>query len=93
MEWMINTQLGRRNLPPAQRLAVTEKYRPFYEKRAKQEQGTRNDLQNNFPSNLTESSNKLERNSITDKRLSDIAGVSRKHIVWERKFLIQIIDN
>lgn len=25
MEWMINTQLGRRNLPPQQRIAVVKK--------------------------------------------------------------------
>lgn len=27
MVWMINTQLGRRNLPPAQRLAVMDKFK------------------------------------------------------------------
>lgn len=26
MEWMINTQLGRRNLPPQQRIAVVKKF-------------------------------------------------------------------
>lgn len=31
MEWMINTQLGRRNLPPAQRLAVMDKFRRIVE--------------------------------------------------------------
>lgn len=36
MEWMINTQLGRRNLSPIQRIAVAEKYRPIYEKQAKE---------------------------------------------------------
>ena len=29
-------QLGRRNLSPIQRIAVTEKYRPIYEKQAKE---------------------------------------------------------
>ena len=76
MEWMINTQLGRRNLSPIQRIAVTEKYRTFYEKRTKHEQGTRNDLQNNFPSNLTESKNKTKnRENETNTKLAKIADV------------------
>lgn len=32
MEWMINTQLGRRNLPPQQRIAVWDKFRRLVEK-------------------------------------------------------------
>ena len=35
MEWMLDIQLGRRNLSPIQRIAVAEKYRPIYEKKAK----------------------------------------------------------
>ena len=35
MEWMLDIQLGRRNLSPIQRIAVTEKYRPIYEKKQK----------------------------------------------------------
>lgn len=31
MEWMINTQLGRRNLSPAQRIAVWDKFRRIVE--------------------------------------------------------------
>ena len=50
-----------RNLPIIQRIAVAEKYRPFYEKQAKQEQGARNDLQSNFPPNLAESPNRQNR--------------------------------
>lgn len=38
MEWMLDIQLGRRNLSPIQRIAVTEKYRPIYEKQAKENQ-------------------------------------------------------
>ena len=40
MEWMLDIQLGRRNLSPIQRIAITEKYRPIYEKQAKENQGT-----------------------------------------------------
>lgn len=36
MEWMINTQLGRRNLPPAQRLAVVEKFKKKIQEEAKE---------------------------------------------------------
>ena len=35
MEWMLDIQLGRRNLSPIQRISVAEKYRPIYEKQAK----------------------------------------------------------
>ena len=35
MRWMLDIQLGRRNLSPIQRIAVAEKYRPIYEKQAK----------------------------------------------------------
>ena len=43
MEWMINTQLGRRNLPPAQRLAVMDKFKRKIQEQAKSTQGTRTD--------------------------------------------------
>lgn len=33
---MIDTQLGRRNLTPIQKIAIAEKYRPIYEKKAKE---------------------------------------------------------
>ena len=36
MEWMLDIQLGRRNLTPIQKIAITEKYRPIYEKQAKE---------------------------------------------------------
>lgn len=32
MQWMLDIQLGRRNLIPIQRIAVAEKYRPIYER-------------------------------------------------------------
>ena len=36
MEWMLDIQLGRRNLSPIQRIAIAEKYRSIYEKQAKE---------------------------------------------------------
>ena len=38
MKWMIGIQLDRRNLFPIQRIAIAEKYRPMYEKEAKDNQ-------------------------------------------------------
>lgn len=82
MQWMLDIQLGRRNLSPIQRIAVTEKYRPIYEKQAKENQvkagieygngGTK------LTVNLPQASKKETRNPTTDKKLSDIAGVSEK---------------
>ena len=76
MEWMLDIQLGRRNLSPIQRIVVAEKYRPFYKKKEKQEQGTRNDLDNNFVSKLTQSekAKRYEENK-TNKKLAQIADV------------------
>lgn len=34
MEWMLDIQLGRRNLSPIQRISIAEKYRGIYEKKA-----------------------------------------------------------
>lgn len=78
IRWMVRQQLGRRNLSPIQRISISEKYRPFYEKEAKANQGTRNDLKNNFTANLPQSLEKKERNPTTDKKLADIANVSEK---------------
>lgn len=36
MEWMLDIQLGRRNLSPIQRIKITEKYRPIYEKQVRE---------------------------------------------------------
>lgn len=79
---MLDIQLGRRNLSPIQRIAVTEKYRPIYEKQARENQvkagieygngGTK------LTVNLPQASKKETRNPTTDKKLSDIAGVSEK---------------
>lgn len=38
MRWMLDIQLGRRNLSPIQRIAVAEKYRPIYERQAQENQ-------------------------------------------------------
>lgn len=72
--------MGRRNLTPLQRIELAEKYRPMYRKKAKENQGTRNDLKNNITANLPQSSSNSDkkRNSTVDKQLSDIAGTSER---------------
>lgn len=72
MEWMLDIQLGRRNLSPIQRIAVAEKYRPIYEKQARKNQGTRTDLVVNLPQS------KKDNMGRTSEKLSSIADVSEK---------------
>ena len=77
MEWMINTQLGRRNLPPAQRLAVVEKFKKKIQEEAKekQEESNKQFYGNQYKTvsspNGEQSKNKLH----TDKELAKLAGV------------------
>ena len=85
MEWMLDIQLGRRNLSPIQRIAIAEKYRSLYEKQARENQIKAGKEYGNGGTKLTEKlpqaldiKNKKERNPTTDKRLSDMAGISEK---------------
>ena len=80
MEWMLDIQLGRRNLSPIQRIAVTEKYRPIYEKQARE----------NISKVVTESNKNRVNSSLVNlpkmevtpinpsEKLASIAGVSEK---------------
>lgn len=82
---MLDIQLGRRNLSPIQRIAIAEKYRPMYEKEAKENQVNaggdkkseeyKKSLTVNLPQAIK---NNKERNPTTDKKLADIADVSEK---------------
>lgn len=72
IQWMIRAQLGRRNLNSAQRIALVKKFRPIYEKQAKENQGTRTDLVVNLPQS------KKEDMGRTSEKLALIAGVSDK---------------
>lgn len=77
MEWMLDIQLGRRNLTPIQRIAVAEKYRPIYEKQAKEnlkQAGNNYGIGKEKP--LTDLSNPISTVDTTQK-LADVAGVSR----------------
>lgn len=77
MEWMINTQLGRRNLSPIQRIAVAEKYRPIYEKQAKERQATSTGGANpQLTPNLVEADKTNNRSeNETNSKLAKIANV------------------
>ena len=84
MEWMLDIQLGRRNLSPIQRIAVAEKYRPIYEKMAKEKQvfngGDRKSEEyrkSNVP-NLAPTISTNSNESKTISRLAKIAGVGKE---------------
>ena len=80
MEWMLDIQLGRRNLSPIQRIAVAEKYRPIYEKQAKENLSkTGGDKKSNIfkKSALPDLVNPI-LNIDTTKKLSNIAGVGKE---------------
>lgn len=72
MRWMLDIQLGRRNLSPIQRIAVAEKYRPIYEKQAKE--NSLNNLKQNKGVDKSNLTTRKENNSTVNK-LSAIAGV------------------
>lgn len=80
MEWMLDIQLGRRNLSPIQRIAVAEKYRPIYEKQAKERQATSTggvnpQLTQNFVE--ADKNNKRSENE-TNAKLAKVANVNRE---------------
>lgn len=63
MEWMLDIQLGRRNLSPIQRIAVAEKYRPIYEKQARENKQAA--MQEARRSNYNNKNEQLSQNSST----------------------------
>lgn len=84
MEWMLDIQLGRRNLSPIQRIAVAEKYRPIYEKEAqrKLEEGRiKGGLSkpNSSTQNFVESSASKKRSeNETNAKLAKVANVNQE---------------
>ena len=94
MRWMLDIQLGRRNLSPIQRIAVTERYRPIYERQAQKNQskaGGDKKSENYKKSVVTNSSQVIsdnkERNPTVRKILSDTAGVSEDTYSKGKKIL------
>lgn len=83
MEWMLDIQLGRRNLSPIQRISVAEKYRPIYEKQALiNKQNAISEARKNNPNNENEQISvnlpKTVQPVNTSEKLASIAGVSEK---------------
>ena len=54
--WMVRQQLGRRSLTPLQRIQIVEKYRPFYKKKAKENQSKAGKNYGNGSQKLSENS-------------------------------------
>ena len=69
---MINTQLGRRNLPPAQRLAVMDKFKKKIQEQAKENMsiGGSSDKKGS-PNGKT----LIQKQTHTDKEIAKMAGV------------------
>ena len=88
MEWMLDIQLGRRNLSPIQRIAVAEKYRPIYEKQAR-----KNQLSGLKQNKDTVSHNSSKRTEPIDVRakLAKTASVSTDTYSKGKKILILIM--
>ena len=85
MEWMLDIQLGRRNLSPIQKIAITEKYRPIYEKQAKENQrlASGGDRKSHKYKRENQGMVKLpdldkQINPTTSEKLASIANVSEK---------------
>jgi hypothetical protein len=68
---MVDTQLGRRNLTPIQKIAIAEKYRPIFVKKAKENLSLGG---GNQKSPLPKSANPISPISTSDE-LAKIAGV------------------
>lgn len=78
MEWMINTQLGRRNLPPAQRLAIMDKFKKRIQEQAKEKmsEGGGDKKSDNYKNRVSPNGEKRSDTKIhTDKELAKMAGV------------------
>ena len=94
IEWMFDIQLGRRNLSPIQRIAVMEKKREYYERKAKERQSEAggdkksDDFKKSLVMNSSQAvSDNSKRNPTVRKILSDMAGVSEDTYSKGKKIL------
>ena len=82
MEWMLDIQLGRRNLSPIQRIAITEKYRSIYEAQAQirleegRRKGGKSSPNNSTPKMVDTCEDKKRSENETNAKLAKTAGVS-----------------
>lgn len=86
MKWMLDIQLGKRNLSPIQRIKVTEKYRPIYERQAKENMSLGGGDKKSGSQN---SSTPISPENKIDVRvkLASVAGVSGKTYSMGKKIL------
>lgn len=82
MIWAWTTQKARRNVDDGTLFKIAEKFRPYYEQKAKEQQGKRTDLfqKSEKSEELTfvpNDTNVEEEKSDTIQKLADIAGVGR----------------
>ena len=80
MRWMLDIQLGRRNLTPIQRILVAEKYRPVYEKQAKENlsKAVSESNKNRANPTLPNLVNMEQKPIDTTQELANIAGVGKE---------------
>lgn len=84
MEWMINTQLGRRNLPPAQRLAVMDKFKKKIQEQARERQSEASKEFGNGK-NRSSPNGEKQKNIHTDKEIAKMAGVGTGTVAYDTK--------
>lgn len=82
IKWMLENQLARRNLQTIQRIAIAEKYRPIFEKQAKERQseyhGNQYDKKCAVPQNFVEVQNRKKQDNETNAKLAKMANVNRE---------------
>lgn len=80
MRWMLDIQLGRRNLTPIQRISVAEKHRALFEAQAKERQATSTGGSHPqlTPEMVEAEKGKNRTENETNSKLAAIAGVKRE---------------
>ena len=85
IQWMIRAQIGRRNLSKAQRCALVRRFRPIYEKEAKENQikagGDKKseEYKRTVTAKLPQANDASKgRNPTTDQKLAELANVSER---------------
>lgn len=98
MEWMLDIQLGRRNLSPIQRITIAEKYRPFYEKQSKEKQSENggdkksSQYRKSVTQNFVEAKNNRSENE-TNAKLAKVANVNRETYRQAKRVLDSDIED
>ena len=92
IEWMFDVQLNRRNLTPIQRIAIAERRRTYYEKKARENQSEAGGDKRSNKYKKTLSQNSSKAISSNDKinvraKLAETAGVSQDTYSKGKKIL------